>query len=61
MHCASWPASGEIRGFHSQFSNPGKSENIALFEKIRDTSSDFIIDKGKKSRMIVFDFPENVL
>ena len=40
----------------------GKSENLSLFEKIRDTSGDFIMDKRKKSRKydFSFDFPENV-
>ena len=63
VHCAGWPASGKIREFHNQFSNSGKSENLALVGKIRDTSCYLIMDKGKNQGFTIsflFDYHENV-
>ena len=41
VHSAGWPASEKIREFHNQFSNPGKSENLALFGENRGHTRSF--------------------
>ena len=61
MHYAGWPASGKIREFHNKFSNPGKSENLALF--LRKSGTHQVMPLGIKEKIkmnFLFDFPENI-